>query len=443
MNFNLRTKLTVSVLVTMLLVYGFSFIYIISNLNSKSKNDAETLVGEMAQQYANEFKSLINIDMGVALGLADAFKGYENIPMIERDKIYRDIIYNSMVSHDGYIGVWMSWQLEHYNAAWGNNPGRVSTTYFYEGKDIKFYSDTMDVGGIERYTGYHKVMESKKPAIMEPYWSDYQGAANVFETTLAVPILSNGEFAGLAGIDIELTAFKERVASIKPFNDENGYAFFMSNEGVYIAHPQEDLIGQTFAEVNQAEDEEYKITERIRNGEEFFLYASQTDTKSDLIVSFTPLTIGGTETPWSLGILVNIDHVMIESKQVIRNTIIAGIIGLILSLVVVFVLTGVIFNSLKKGIVFAEKISNGDLTAKLDINSNDEIGRLAGSLKKMAERIKIIVGDIKISANEISQFGLALNENAQELNTGAEKQKTSTLDVSDSIGEMVQNIQQY
>ncbi|RLD66223.1 MAG: hypothetical protein DRI95_07120 [Bacteroidetes bacterium] len=442
MKFDLRTKLTIGVLATVLLVYGFSFIYIISNLNSKSKKDAEILVSEMAQQYANEFKSLINIDMGVALGLADAFMAYESIPMTERNKIYKEILYSSLTNHKGYIGVWMSWQLEHYDSNWGNEPGRVSTTYYYEAGELRFYTDSMDIGGIERYTGYHKVMDNKKPAIMEPYWSDYKGTSNIFETTLAVPILKNGEFAGLAGIDIELTEFKNLVANIKPFNDKNGYAFFMSNEGIYIAHPEEDLIGQTFAEINPDEDKKHQITQRIKEGEAFFIYASQTDTKSDLIVSFTPLTIGGTETPWSLGILVNVDHVMAESKNVINNIIIAGVIGLILSLVVVFIISGRILRSLQKGIIFAEKISNGNLSAELDVHSNDEIGRLAVSLKNMAERIKTIVGNIKKSANEINQFGLALNENAQEINTGAEKQKISALNVSDSIEEIAHNIQQ-
>jgi len=121
----------------------------------------------------------------------------------------------------------------------------------------------------------------------------------------------------------------------------------MSNEGVYIAYPEEALIGKTFAEVNPDEDEQHQISQRIRDGEAFF-YASQTDTKSDLIVSFTPLTIGETSTPLSSGILVNINHVMAESKKVINNIIIAGIIGLILSLVVVYIISGEILSLLQK-----------------------------------------------------------------------------------------------
>ncbi len=442
MKMNLRTKLTLGVLVTILLVYGLSFIYIITSIKTKSRHDAELMVNEMAKQYANEFKSLINIDMGIAHGFADALKGYKNIPYEKRDSIFNDIMYNTLISHNGYIGTWMSWELKHYNPNWGNKPGRSSASFYYVGDKIKYIYDTYDIGGVKNYTGYHKVKETKQPVIMEPYWSEYESIPNVFETTLAVPILTNGEFAGLAGIDIELTEFKKHIANIRPFGDENGYAFFMSNEGVYVAHPQEDLIGQTFAQVNKVEDKEYSITQKIRNGESFAIYASQTDTKSDLIVAFTSLTIGKTNTPWSIGILVNLDHVMVESKKLINNAIIAGIIGLILSLVVVFFISGKVFKSLQKGIVFAEKISSGDLSAKLDINSDDEIGRLAGSLKTMAEIIKTIIADIKNSANEISQFGIALNENAQELNAGAEKQKTSALNVSESIGEMANIIQQ-
>lgn len=442
MNFrlNLRPKLIVFTLLTASIGYIGTVSYIIVQLRNKSLSDAKELVKTAADKEAKKIESEINLDMGVAYGLADAFSDFYSVPPDVRDESFKKILYNSLMNHSNYIGVWYSWQLEYFDAQWGYNPGRVSTTYYRKNNQVHFYTDTMDVGGIERYTGYHAVMNSKEPALMEPYWSDYDNNEMILETTVAVPILYKGNFAGLAGIDIELEHYQDMISKLSLF--DQGYAFFLSNKGTYIAHPNGDeYIGKTSKEMNPDEDEAHQISERIARGEQFDFFAKNEENK-DLYVVFTPIEIYGTKTPWALGILVPIDAVMVEANQVMRNTILVAILGIILLTAMLIAIGNRIVNPILKGIDFAEKISKGDLTAELEIENTDEIGQLADNLKNMSKRLKDIINELKSSAHDISTFGNEMRDGANEMEQIAIDQENSSNEISESIMEIAQNIEQ-
>jgi nitrogen fixation/metabolism regulation signal transduction histidine kinase len=52
------------------------------------------------------------------------------------------------------------------------------------------------------------------------------------------------------------------------------------------------------------------------------------------------------------------------------------------------VITRGITSSIKRGLQFVESVTQGDLTTKLEIRSNDEIGKLTDSISNMAEILK-------------------------------------------------------
>jgi methyl-accepting chemotaxis protein len=100
-----------------------------------------------------------------------------------------------------------------------------------------------------------------------------------------------------------------------------------------------------------------------------------------------------------------------------------------------------IFKSIKKGVVFAEKLSTGDLTAEIEINSNDEIGKLTTTLKQMSERIKAIILEVKDNTKEITNFSNILRESSKDFAIQASNQKESAEEVNKSIIEIAINIQ--
>lgn len=101
-----------------------------------------------------------------------------------------------------------------------------------------------------------------------------------------------------------------------------------------------------------------------------------------------------------------------------------------------------IIEPLKRGVIFAKAIGEGDLTATVNVSQNDEIGQLASALQTMAEGLKNTVVSIEKNANELVASGSQLKDSSQKLSKGASEQAASAEEVSTAIEEMVANIDQ-
>lgn len=112
------------------------------------------------------------------------------------------------------------------------------------------------------------------------------------------------------------------------------------------------------------------------------------------------------------------------------------------SLLIGFVLYFSIVKPLSKGVQFAQSIGKGDLTAKVDIDQNDEIGILARELGSMAQSLKDTVVSIKRNALDLVHSSNTLRDSSQQLSRGSADQAASAEEVSTSIEEMVANIDQ-
>ncbi|MFW6267894.1 MAG: methyl-accepting chemotaxis protein, partial [Marinilabiliaceae bacterium] len=112
------------------------------------------------------------------------------------------------------------------------------------------------------------------------------------------------------------------------------------------------------------------------------------------------------------------------------------------SLLIGFVLYTTIVKPLSKGVQFAQSIGKGDLTARVNISQEDEIGTLADELGSMAQNLKDTVVTIKRNALDLVHSSKNLRDSSQQLSQGSADQAASAEEVSTSIEEMVANIDQ-
>ncbi len=127
----------------------------------------------------------------------------------------------------------------------------------------------------------------------------------------------------------------------------------------------------------------------------------------------------------------------------LRNVIIIAIfIAIIVILLINTYISNSISSAVKKGVAFAQQISEGDLSAEIDINQKDEIGMLAEALKNMSTKLRGIVSEIVTGADNISSASEQLSANSQTISEGAMEQASSTEEVSSSMEQMGSNIQQ-
>nr|WP_272881620.1 methyl-accepting chemotaxis protein [Fundidesulfovibrio soli] len=117
-------------------------------------------------------------------------------------------------------------------------------------------------------------------------------------------------------------------------------------------------------------------------------------------------------------------------------------LALILGIVVSIVITRGITGPVIKGVGFAQKMAQGDLTQTLDVNQKDEIGVLADSLRTMVQRLSEVMGEVIEGTNNVASGAQELAATSESLSQGASEQAASVEEVSSSMEEMASNIQQ-
>lgn len=136
----------------------------------------------------------------------------------------------------------------------------------------------------------------------------------------------------------------------------------------------------------------------------------------------------------------------LSAKEVISSSFSLIFGGLILALlcgiVISFAVTRAITGPVRKGVSFAENMSQGDFTKTLDIDQRDEIGVLASALNDMVVKLSEVVGEVGSSSENVASGSEELSATAESLSQASTEQAANVEEVSASMEEMTANIRQ-
>jgi methyl-accepting chemotaxis protein len=118
------------------------------------------------------------------------------------------------------------------------------------------------------------------------------------------------------------------------------------------------------------------------------------------------------------------------------------VLGVIIALALGVILTRSITGPVYKGVDFAKKIAQGDLTAEVDVHQKDELGILAQALRDMVAKLREIVGEVQSASDNVASGSEELSASSEQLSQGATEQAASVEEVSSSMEEMGANIRQ-
>ena len=122
--------------------------------------------------------------------------------------------------------------------------------------------------------------------------------------------------------------------------------------------------------------------------------------------------------------------------------IVGMVVGVAIALTLGLVLTRSITGPVHKGVEFARKLAQGDLTAEVDVNQKDELGILAQALREMVAKLREVVSEVQSASDNVASGSEELSASAEQLSQGATEQAASVEEVSSSMEEMSSNIRQ-
>ncbi len=144
-------------------------------------------------------------------------------------------------------------------------------------------------------------------------------------------------------------------------------------------------------------------------------------------------TVEGTE--WIIAVCIPEEEVYLQINSLRNRIAIIIIIATVLAVLVILFWANYIGKNIKKVNAFAMKIANGDLTEKLELKSNDELGEMSKYLNKMTENIHSIVKIIMENSENISA-------SAEELSATVEELAAKTVNVNEAVNTIAGGMQE-
>jgi methyl-accepting chemotaxis protein len=138
-----------------------------------------------------------------------------------------------------------------------------------------------------------------------------------------------------------------------------------------------------------------------------------------------------------------------QSVQDLRNSVIVLIAGISLTLLLACGAVGWVFGaSVSRPIediaasMKAISTGSGDLTARLNVKSKDELGRLAGAFNLFVEQLDGIMKQVNVSTDRLLGTSGQLSSITSESRKGVDKQDSDVREVARSIEQMSQSVGQ-
>lgn len=294
--------------------------------------------------------------------------------------------------------------------------GEFGLSYYGSREGQMFRHDpSLNTAGYDpRTRGWYKQAQSAGKAIITaPYISH---TMQTLVVTLAEPVNKLGQMQGVVGANLALGKLTQDVLNIPVPGD--GYAMMLDlNNQIVVAHPNGQLQLKPLSELGLSAG---ILQNAMREGGFFF---SNFDGRERAVAVNTVEASG-----WALVLVM--DKAVLEAplQQMLIDEIIIGLIVMLgVGGVVSWMLTRQLRELNNVSMALAD-IANGegDLTVRIDVNSEDEVGKLASNFNQFVARQHVMACQLRDITSE-------LNRNAAEAAAAATQRSENIRQQQDEI----------
>ena len=253
----------------------------------------------------------------------------------------------------------------------------------------QWYLDTLKVGGLYYSPPYVDELTQK------------------IVITMAYPILdTDGKSVGAVGVDYLIDKLPEIMNKYKV--GESGYTFLLDTTGTFMYHKDENkVLKEKFTEYAGDAGKVGKKMVQGENGVGTYILDEE-----ERYAAYAPIKANN----WSVGTVIFKSEA--EKPLVKFNTILAAtyIIGLLFLIAAIYFVTKKILKDIPKLLGAIRKVAQGDLTSKVEVKSEDEIGQIAVAINDMSLNLNSIVEKISLNSENVSASGEELAAVISEIN---------------------------
>ena len=280
---------------------------------------------------------------------------------------------------------------------------------------------------------YEKPKEALSNFISEPYRIQSQGN-QITTVSLTIPIIANEIFYGVVGVEIHLNLFQDLV-DLMQLEHKDWDVMVLSNGGYIAAYRgKPEMVGTFMGEVHEDVEGDLKI---VQSGQE------ELKVMGGFLDMYKPVSIMGTNTPWSVNILLPTDEFTAPVFSLMWKMIITGLICVVVALFILRYMVSEFVGPVTNVVDLAKSLSHGDFSHRVTIDRKDEIGVLAESLNESCSYLSEIISNVKENTNmqaaaseEMSTVSTQMASATEEMSTQSETVAGATEEMSASINSM-------
>jgi len=265
-------------------------------------------------------------------------------------------------------------------------------------------------------------------AISDPVVSKASGK---MITVIAIPVKIDGKVTGVVYGSIAMDELTKKVLDIKA--GQTGYAYVLQGDGLAIIHPDKEIAMKVNAVQDTKLPQELRtVNERLIKGESGVANYEYSGTNK--VVAFAP--VPGTK--WSFAINVPSAEVMGAISSLTTISLVTIIVVLIISGFIIWWFARRIASPIQILEAEANRIASGDISdVNLNIDSNDEIGRLGKSFEKMEENLRHLIQKILSATEQLAASSEELTASSDQSAQAANHIATSITDVAEGANEQM------
>ncbi|MDD3270424.1 MAG: methyl-accepting chemotaxis protein, partial [Syntrophomonadaceae bacterium] len=436
---NLQTRMMVSILGAVLLVFCSVMAIVINQSRSTAMSNAYQLSEAEARDKASMIDAELENALSVTRTLAKNFEGFDNYPISARRSTFSMMLENTLKSNSNFLCVWTVWEpnaldgqdADFINTRDSDQTGRFMPSFYWS--DGQVMAEVASIDESSPDASYYTIpKKTQQETFMEPYHYSYvEGGQEYWETTVSVPIMKDGRFLGVVGIDLNLNRIQKLTAGVKAY--DTGYGMVVSNDGIYVAHPRTEAVGQNVIEVSK---ENGPMHNAIKAGQVF----SQTDyslqLETDVYRVYVPIKIGETTAPWSFGIAVPLKEILADTYRMVYVFIGIGLFSFLIFSLVIFLIARSITRPISLAASGMEQMANYNVSFGVPekyLSYGGEIGLLAISIDKTTRNMRELLSQIAMATQEMAASSQQLTATAESVSANMQEVSASTEEISSGL----------
>lgn len=283
---------------------------------------------------------------------------------------------------------------------------------------------------------YEPVHKTEGLYYTDPYMDQVFG--KVIMSVMKV-VKVDGKDVGIVAADLFLDSLPSIMEQYKI--GKSGYGILVAADGNVIYHPDNKFILKPLTE---AGNDWTELSKKMTSGADGLLEIS--GKSKDYYAGYEPVESAG----WSVATVMDQDEIFAPLHSMTVKVIVIFIIALVLLVLITYYLLRHMLRNIPVMSSVINKIAEGDLTKRITIDSNDELGKVAEDMNEMLDQVSEFIGVVQENAQQVAatseQLNVSTDQTAQaaqvvagtvdSVNAGIMQQIERTSEASGTISKM-------